>query len=172
MFHAGGDGKLRAYDEDTGKVLWTGTFPGSSRGVPVIYEAKGRQYFVVASQPGGGGRGGAASQVSPDTPRGYIAFALAASGKPPRSTTLSTQAPSAPWRPLFNGKDLTGFTTTGTAVWRVENGEIVGGQDGDFSKRGNLVTTEQFKDFELELEFLIDEHGKYNSGVSIRGSGS
>ena len=89
-----------------------------------------------------------------------------------RDRPRSPQAPSAPWRPLFNGKDLTGFTTTGTAVWKVENGEIVGGQDGDFRKRGNLVTVDQFKDFELELEFLIDEHGKYNSGVHIRGPGS
>ena len=28
VFHAGNDGKVRAYDEDTGKVLWTGTLPG------------------------------------------------------------------------------------------------------------------------------------------------
>ena len=46
VFHAGGDGKVRAYDEDTGQVLWTGTFSGSTSGVPVSYEAKGRQYFV------------------------------------------------------------------------------------------------------------------------------
>jgi hypothetical protein len=76
------------------------------------------------------------------------------------------------WRPLFDGKSLTGFTTSGTALWKVEDGAIVGGQDGDFRKRGNLVTTGEFKDFELELEFLIDEHGKYNSGVHIRGAGS
>ena len=43
VFHAGGDGKVRAYDEDTGQVLWTGTFTGSTSGVPVSYEAKGRQ---------------------------------------------------------------------------------------------------------------------------------
>ena len=30
------------------------------------------------------------------------------------------------------------------------------------------MTKEQFKDFELELEFMIDEHGKYNSGVYLR----
>jgi hypothetical protein len=85
--------------------------------------------------------------------------------------TLFAQAPAAGWRQLFNGKDLSGFTTTGTAAWKVEDGAIVGGQDGDFRKRGNLVTSAEFKDFELELEFLIDEHGKYNSGVHIRGSG-
>ena len=81
VFLAGGDGKLRAYDEDNGKVLWTGTLPGGSRGVPVMYKAKGRQYLVVASTPGGGrnGGGGAAAAtpaLAPGTPQGYIAFAL------------------------------------------------------------------------------------------------
>ena len=82
IFMAGNDGKLRAYDEDTGKVVWTGTLPGPSRGVPAIYEAKGRQYIVVAANPSGSGRGGAAAgggQAAPantTSPRGYIAFAL------------------------------------------------------------------------------------------------
>jgi quinoprotein glucose dehydrogenase len=77
VFLAGNDGKLRAYDEDNGKVLWTGTLPGPSRGVPVMYEAKGRQYLVVAATPGGsGGRGTGAPPLASDTPRGYIAFAL------------------------------------------------------------------------------------------------
>ena len=58
VFHAGGDGKVRAYDEDTGQVLWTGTFSGSTSGVPVSYESKGRQYFVMISSAGGGRGGG------------------------------------------------------------------------------------------------------------------
>jgi len=75
VFMAGNDGKMRAYDEETGAVVWTGTLPGPSRGVPVIYEAKGTQYIVVAAQPSGGGRGATAAAAA-DTPRGYIAFAL------------------------------------------------------------------------------------------------
>ncbi len=74
----------------------------------------------------------------------------------------------ASWRPLFNGRDLDGWTTVGTAVWRVEDGVIVGGQVGDPNRSGVLHTTEQFRDFELDLEFMIDEHGKYNSGVYLR----
>jgi hypothetical protein len=72
------------------------------------------------------------------------------------------------WRPLFNGKDLENWNQVGTARWRVEQGVIVGGQDGDPKRSGMLATREQFKDFELELEFMIDEHGKYNSGVYLR----
>jgi len=74
----------------------------------------------------------------------------------------------AGWKPLFNGKDLTGWSPVGSAAWRVEDGVVVGGQDGDPKRSGVLATKEAYKDFELTLEFLIDEHGKYNSGVYIR----
>jgi quinoprotein glucose dehydrogenase len=77
VFVAGRDSKLHAYDEESGEEVWAGPLPGSSSGIPVSYEAKGRQYVVVTSMPGGGGGGrGAAAQPSSDTPRGYIAFAL------------------------------------------------------------------------------------------------
>ena len=75
---------------------------------------------------------------------------------------------SGGWRPLFNGRDLTNWTQNGSARWRVESGVIVGGQEGDPKRGGLLATKEQFQDFELELEFMIDEHGKYNSGVYLR----
>jgi hypothetical protein len=77
------------------------------------------------------------------------------------------------WRPLFNGKDLQGWTPIGSAQWKVEEGVIVGGQFGDPKKSGLLTTNESFTDFELSLDFMIDEHGKYNSGVYLRnGKGS
>ncbi len=84
VFMAGGDGKLRAYDEDTGKVLGEWPFGGTSRGIPVTYEAGGREFLVISSSAGrgrgpamvapdsGGGRGETAAQG----PTGYIAFAL------------------------------------------------------------------------------------------------
>src|SRR5437764_6270505 len=90
--------------------------------------------------------------------------------QPPAVAPPSTQYS---WRSLFNGQDLTGWRTTGSAVWRVDHKDgwpdmIVGGQDGDPKRAGNLVTVDQFQNFELELEFMIDEHGKYNSGVYLR----
>jgi hypothetical protein len=63
-------------------VLWTGTLNGSTSGVPVSYEAKGRQYFVIMSNEGGGrgGRGGRGTvgeePANPNAPTGAIAFAL------------------------------------------------------------------------------------------------
>jgi hypothetical protein len=72
------------------------------------------------------------------------------------------------FQPLFNAKDLSGWETIGSAKWKVEDGIIVGGQDGDAKRSGILITKEQFRDFELRLEFMIDEFGKYNSGVYLR----
>ena len=71
---------------------------------------------------------------------------------------------------LFNGKDLTGWTSVGSAKWEVSDRIIKGGQNGNPSKSGVLWTNEIFKDFDLTLEFKIDEHGKYNSGVYFRKS--
>jgi quinoprotein glucose dehydrogenase len=81
VFQAGGDGKLRAYDEDTGKVLWMGDFAGTSRGVGVMYEARGRQYLVIpttAGTPPGPGVAATplAAPLAPGTPTGLIAWAL------------------------------------------------------------------------------------------------
>ena len=72
VFQAGGDGKFRAYDEDTGKVLWFAPFVGSAPGVPVSYESKGRQYIAMIASHGGG-----AAPASETTPAsGMVAFAL------------------------------------------------------------------------------------------------
>lgn len=87
-------------------------------------------------------------------------------------TTLVVLVSSAPLRAepieLFDGKTLDGWQAVGSAKWKVKDGMIVGGQDGDPGRSGILMTKESFKDFELELEFKIDEHGKYNSGVYLR----
>lgn len=88
---------------------------------------------------------------------------------PVLSGHLSAAEPSAGhWRALFNGNDLQGWEQHGSARWRVEDGVIVGGQEGDPKRGGLLTTKDKYKDFELELEFMIDEHGKYNSGVYLR----
>jgi quinoprotein glucose dehydrogenase len=75
LFQAGGDGTLRVYDADTGTVLWTAELPAGSRGIPAMYEASGRQFFLVnatSSSPG------VASSRAPGARTGpaYVAFAL------------------------------------------------------------------------------------------------
>jgi hypothetical protein len=90
------------------------------------------------------------------------------------------------WRPLLNGRDLTGWRsvdgpvadwfTTRAVIWKrvfnpihlvakPEPGDrIVNGKDG---KTGNLVTAENFGSFELYLEFMLARGS--NSGVYLHG---
>jgi len=75
VFMAGGDMKIRAYDQETGKILWTAKLPGQSKGIPAIYEAGGKEYLVVNATSPPGGRE-SPIRTDSDQPRGYIAFAL------------------------------------------------------------------------------------------------
>lgn len=83
-------------------------------------------------------------------------------------SSIGLAAETNGWRNLIDGPSLTNWNQIGSARWNVTNGVIYGGQDGDPKRSGVLTTKDQFKDFELELEFMIDEHGKYNSGVYLR----
>ncbi|MGN6542696.1 MAG: outer membrane protein assembly factor BamB family protein [Ginsengibacter sp.] len=61
------DGKLRAFNKRTGKLLWETSLPAAGFATPSTYEINGKQYLVIAC---GGGK--------LDTPSGdsYVAFAL------------------------------------------------------------------------------------------------
>jgi quinoprotein glucose dehydrogenase len=83
LFQAGKDGWARAYDVDSGKVLWKGKIAGQSIGIPTMYQSGGRQYVVFMSPPTGPGDVGGAegggtgsAPAAPAGPYGYIAFAL------------------------------------------------------------------------------------------------
>jgi quinoprotein glucose dehydrogenase len=86
LFQLSKDGFARAYDIENGNVLWKGKVAGFERGIPVLYESKGREYVVFISPPAGApagqlmGRGGAGTAAplppAPTGPAGYMAFAL------------------------------------------------------------------------------------------------
>jgi hypothetical protein len=69
-------------------------------------------------------------------------------------------------RPLFNGKDLSGWTAHAHGLWTVEEGAIVGRFDRSRPGPGYLLTNDEFTDFRLELEFWVSQNG--NSGVYVR----
>lgn len=79
-------------------------------------------------------------------------------------------APEIPvFRDLFDGKSLDGWIQRGgQAEFRVEDNTIVGktriGTANSF-----LCTTKEYADFELELEFRVDNE-RINSGVQIRSA--
>jgi glucose dehydrogenase len=92
------DRKIRAFDVDTGKVLWTAEVDAGVEGIPAVYEVNGKEYLVYCaaapatththppmysagrgegdapaptSRGGRGGRGGGGN-----IPGAYVAFAL------------------------------------------------------------------------------------------------
>ena len=69
---------------------------------------------------------------------------------------------------LLKGDGLDQWEAFGKAEWKVTDGVLEGGQHGDPKRSGILATKETFLDFDLQFEYLIDEHGKYNSGVYFR----
>ena len=77
VFAPGGDAKMRAFDADSGKVLWSAQLGAAIRGAPAMYEIDGRQYLLVAAS--GTGPDGTVDPKNPlaeDLPKGYVAFAL------------------------------------------------------------------------------------------------
>ena len=62
------DSKIRAFDKESGRELWSARLPWTGSAPPATYAVNGRQYVVIAAT--GGGKLG--------TPVGdaYVAFAL------------------------------------------------------------------------------------------------
>ena len=65
------------------------------------------------------------------------------------------------WTTLFDGSTLDGWNQIGDAIWRLADGAV----EAD-SGAGFLVTPRPYGDFELTLEFWVDEPA--NSGIFIR----
>jgi len=65
------------------------------------------------------------------------------------------------WTTLFDGSNLNNFNPIGDANWEIADGAV-----GADSGSGFLVTKESYGDFELTLEFWVDEPA--NSGIFVR----
>lgn len=84
-------------------------------------------------------------------------------------TELHPAPDAAGFAQMFNGRDLTGWKTTGN--WKVEPGNIITleprpGETGWQRYDAYLTTEREYKDFVLDLEFKIGPTG--NSGVFLR----
>ncbi len=71
------------------------------------------------------------------------------------------------FKPLFNGKDLTGWVTPDDKdLFSVEDGEIVGrSKAGQLKKNEFLVTDKPYGDFILKAKIKLRNH---NSGIQFR----
>lgn len=85
-----------------------------------------------------------------------------------KNNFLSKQEKKEGWKLLFDGKDMSGWRTyknKPTNSWEVLNGELhcKGSVTDKSDLRSDLVTTDQFDNFELTMEWKISKAG--NSGV-------
>ncbi|MCS7022353.1 MAG: DUF1080 domain-containing protein [Gemmataceae bacterium] len=85
--------------------------------------------------------------------------------------TLSEEEKKAGWRLLFDGRSTTGWrgyrAKTVPTCWKVENGSLLSRpQKGD--SRGDLITIDQFDDFELRVDWKMTRGG--NSGIIYRAT--
>lgn len=96
-----------------------------------------------------------------------IALVLVVVGcKSPDYECSSSEAkPEAGTLSLFNGKDLTGWESTGDATWVVEDGLLIGTQGKDYAP-GDLFTQATFDDFLLTVTYRTE--WPCNSGVWFR----
>ena len=79
---------------------------------------------------------------------------------------MDRQPASGEWRALFDGKTTTGWRgfrqPSISSGWQVVDGALVRVASG----AGDIITDEQFRNFELELEWKASEGG--NSGIFYR----
>lgn len=71
---------------------------------------------------------------------------------------------------IFNGKNFDGWEGDTTQIWRIENGEIIGGSLTETVAHNEfLCTTKTYDDFILNLKIkLTGDEGFINSGIQFR----
>ena len=92
-----------------------------------------------------------------------VASALLLLGLASASFPPSALGQEVGWTTLFDGSSLDGWNVLGDANWELADGAVSADSGSGF-----LVTEASYGDFELTLEFWVDEPA--NSGVFIRCS--
>ncbi len=90
-----------------------------------------------------------------------------------RDLLRAIQAQHRRCRPIFNGRNLDGWTVIEGGEWSVKDGVLIGRNGRNWTtdpeKTGSwLRTNKQYADFRLELQYTISKNG--NSGVFFRSA--
>lgn len=103
--------------------------------------------------------------VSCNSPRETKSPNSATEADPPSKNLLSQEEIAGGWQLLFDGTTTNGWHSYGKDTltgWAVENGELIAlSLGGDLG--GDIVTDEEFENFELSVEWKISPEG--NSGI-------
>jgi hypothetical protein len=100
-----------------------------------------------------------------------ILGALSASLCAQEPNTLGDEEQNGGWQLLFDGQTTEGWrgyrSDTVPASWKVENGSLLS-RPVEGESRGDIITVDQFDNFELRLEWKMTKGG--NSGVIYRAT--
>lgn len=76
--------------------------------------------------------------------------------------TLTSEEKKEGWRLLFDGKTFNGWNNLTNSGWEIKDGELSAVASSDHKQR-DIITVDQFQDFEFYFEFKISEGT--NSGI-------
>lgn len=97
---------------------------------------------------------------------GFLTLAVSFAQKPVNNT-LSRKEKKAGWQLLFDGKTFNGWKGYNQAevfnCWKVSDGELVCMGEGGSVTAGDIVTVNEYDNFELSLDWNISKAG--NSGI-------
>jgi len=90
-----------------------------------------------------------------------LSWTLVAAAQQPAANALSAAEAAEGWKVLFDGRTQAGWTPSGDADWRVEDGALTATKGTGF-----LVSAADYGDFELRLDYWAAK--TVNSGIFMR----
>lgn len=75
---------------------------------------------------------------------------------------------SSEWKAIFNGRDLTGWESSGDAFWALEAGRIAA-EPAESGKSGTLWSDQEYEDYRFAITFRAD--WPVHAGIWTRGEG-
>lgn len=99
----------------------------------------------------------------------HLLLCVASAGLTLAGLTLAAQPTPGAGVPLFDGRTFEGWEGDTKKTWRIVDGALVGGSLTETVLRNDfLVTTRQYRDFVLRLQFKLVGTGFVNGGVQFR----
>lgn len=94
-------------------------------------------------------------------------FMLVSASFAQKPNALTSKEKKDGWELLFDGKSTKGWHTfhkdNATTAWAVQDGALVFNPEADKADRGDLVTDQEYENYDLSIEWKISDGG--NSGV-------
>jgi len=161
VFQGLADGRLVAFDEDTGKTVWSRQTGGAIRAAPSTVMLNGEQYLVVATGNGASASTASiryASTAESRTPSRLLAFKIG--GKAPYPSLAHPEPIAAPTAPRQDA----GLAKIGEAAFEDVGCDVCHGMQGGASAEGNVPNLNRTPPASLDVFKQIVQGGALRAG--------